>query len=484
VASRPERARTAAVGVAATLASATALWHATGLAPFWWLAWFATWPVLAFALQAGARAAAIAAFVAWVGGGLNLWHYYRETLGVPLPIVLLATALPAIAFSGCTLLARALVARGRPLLATLALPAAWTSFEHALARLSPHGTFGSLAYTQLDFLPIVQLAAVCGTAGIAFLLLLVPSALAVVTLPAAAAARRRITLVAATLALVALGYGTWRLQDDEPGRTSLRVGLVAADRPEQPLPASGEQASELLARYRTAVATLTAAGADVIVLPETVFQASTADAHAQVVRLAGPRGERAPVVVVGVDRQGPAEENAAFVANPDGTLAQYAKRHLLLPPEARYHPGEGLALVPVRSVLAGVAICKDLDFPQLGRDYARRGAALLLVPAWDFGVDGRLHSRMAVLRGVEGGFAVARAARSGRLTLSDDRGRLQADSGSATAPVSSVLAAVSVGRPGTVHSALGDWFSWLCCALLVAAVVRAALDPHASEAER
>ena len=430
--------------------------------------------MLTFALRASARAAAIAAFVAWLGGGLNLWHFYRETLGVPLPIVLLATALPAVAFSGCTLLARALVARSRPLLATLALPAAWTAFEHVLARLSPHGTFGSLAYTQLDFLPIVQLAAVCGCAGISFLLLLVPSALAVVTLPAAAAARRRIILLVAMLALVALGYGTWRLRSDAAGRTSLRVGLVAADRPEQPLLVSTPAGQDLMRRYGEAVDALRAAGADAIVLPETVFQAEAAEADAVLARLAGPQAARSAAVVVGVDRLGQAEENAALALFPGAAgPTPYVKRHLLLPPEGRYRAGAGLTLVPVGSVHAGVAICKDLDFPPLARDYARRGAALLLVPAWDFGVDGWLHSRMAVLRGVEGGFAVARAARGGRLTLSDDRGRLRADSGSATAPVTSVLAAVSVSPPGTVYSALGDWFSWLCCALLAAALVAA-----------
>jgi apolipoprotein N-acyltransferase len=88
------------------------------------------------------------------------------------------------------------------------------------------------------------------------------------------------------------------------------------------------------------------------------------------------------------------------------------------------------------------------------------------VPAWDFAVDGWLHSRMAVLRGVEGGFAVARAARGGRLTLSDDRGRILAEADSAAAEVASVLAPVPPGAGGTLHARLGDAFAWLCCAVL------------------
>ncbi len=115
----------------------------------------------------------------------------------------------------------------------------------------------------MDFLPLVQVASVCGAAGVAFLLLLVPTAIAVLALPAAAFARWRIVLTVVTVA------------------------------------------------------------------------------------------------------------------------ATYVKHHLLLPPESRYRPGTALTLVPLGFVTAGLAICKDLDFPRLGREYANRGAALLLVPAWD-----------------------------------------------------------------------------------------------------
>jgi hypothetical protein len=38
----------------------------------------------------------------------------------------------------------------------------------------------------------------------------------------------------------------------------------------------------------------------------------------------------------------------------------------------------------------------------------RGSLTLMLVPAWDFNADGWLHARMAVLRGVEGGYAIVR----------------------------------------------------------------------------
>jgi apolipoprotein N-acyltransferase len=458
-------------GVAAAALSAALLWRGTGLAPAWWLTWLAPLPVLAFGLRASVPAASAAAFAAWTGGGLNLWSYYRTTIGVPVPIVVVALVVPAVAFTAGVALTCVLARKGRPVAATLGLPAAWTAFEHLLSRVSPHGTFGSLAYTQVDCLPVVQVAAVLGVSGIAFLLVLLPCALAVATLPAAGADRARIAWATGTALALVLGYGGWRLGKDA-ARPPVRVGLVAADRPEQPVSGETEEARLLVDRYARAAEVLAERGARIVVLPETVVRVTAADAEAVARRFAGLTGTGV-TVVVGADRLALGRETNAAIALSAGPAAAYAKQHLLPPFESRYQPGNELVLRDSPSGRLGLAICKDMDFPDLGRRYAQAGASILLVPAWDFGADGWLHSRMAVLRGVEGGFAVARAARGGRLTLSDDRGRILAEADSAAAEVASVLAPVRPGGGGTLHARLGDAFAWLCCGVLAGLLVLA-----------
>jgi apolipoprotein N-acyltransferase len=113
-------------------------------------------------------------------------------------------------------------------------------------------------------------------------------------------------------------------------------------------------------------------------------------------------------------------------------------------------------------------ICKDLDFPALARQYGKLDTSLLLVPALDFEDDGWLHSRMALLRGIENGIPIARAGAQGRLTLTDTNGRIVKET---TAP------ALLVGelRPGidrTLYTAWGDWFAWLCGLVALAGLVR------------
>ncbi|HET7924981.1 MAG TPA: hypothetical protein VFL30_08785, partial [Rhodanobacteraceae bacterium] len=118
----------------------------------------------------------------------------------------------------------------------------------------------------------------------------------------------------------------------------------------------------------------------------------------------------------------------------------------------------------------GVAICKDMDFPTPARDYGKAGSGLLLVPGWDFFDDWIQHGHMAILRGVEYGFGVARAAKGGSLYVSDNRGRILAETKSDAAPFATLLATVPDTHEPTLYLRFGDWFAWLACALLALAI--------------
>ena len=92
------------------------------------------------------------------------------------------------------------------------------------------------------------------------------------------------------------------------------------------------------------------------------------------------------------------------------------------------------------------------------------------MPAWDFVRDRWLHSRMAVVRGVEGGYAVARSADDGLLTLSDARGRVLAERASSDSADVLLSGIVPVGPGGTLYSLGGDWFAWLSLVAAACAV--------------
>ncbi|MFC6579548.1 hypothetical protein [Planomonospora parontospora] len=121
------------------------------------------------------------------------------------------------------------------------------------------------------------------------------------------------------------------------------------------------------------------------------------------------------------------------------------------------------------------AVCRDLDFPALARGYRRDGAAVMFVPALDFGRDAWHHSRPAVVRGVENGFSVVRSAADGHLTVSDQYGRVLAERAAGGREIATVVTSVPVGGSATLYTRWGDWFAWLCLASAAAVAGRAAV---------
>jgi apolipoprotein N-acyltransferase len=150
----------------------------------------------------------------------------------------------------------------------------------------------------------------------------------------------------------------------------------------------------------------------------------------------------------------------------------YNKHHLLPPFESNLTVGSGLIVIPKPFEAWGVAICKDMDFTPLSRRYGRAGVGLMLVPAWDFNLDRTWHGHMAVMRGVEDGFSIVRAAKNGFLTVSDDRGRVLAEERSDSAPFVLLLAEAPVTHESTPYLVLGDWFGWFAIAALAFAILQ------------
>ena len=222
----------------------------------------------------------------------------------------------------------------------------------------------------------------------------------------------------------------------------------------------------MLGRYLAAIDTLAAQGAQVVVLPETVL----ATDQATIPEFAASAARNKVTINAGValkdGTRGQRNSALAFVPGAAAPVG-YAKHHLIPGFEDQYQPGTDYAMLP--GTRTGLAVCKDMDFHDTARAYSDRDANLLLVPAWDFAADGRMHSRMAVMRGIENGFAVARAALRGNLTLSDDRGRIIAETSDELGDAT-LIGEVALHDSHTFYARWGDWFAWLALATLVAAL--------------
>ncbi len=142
-----------------------------------------------------------------------------------------------------------------------------------------------------------------------------------------------------------------------------------------------------------------AAGADLVVFPEATMASFAARSVEVAEPLDGPfaRGVRALASEFGVTLavgmftpgQGRRCRNTLLVTGSAGEAA-YDKLHLFdafgFAESDHIEPGDRPVTVDVAGVTVGLAICYDLRFPELFKEYARAGASVVVVPAsWQGG---------------------------------------------------------------------------------------------------
>lgn len=427
--------------------------------PFWLAAWLAPAPIMIATLRVPALHRRWVSLLAGAIGGFSSFAYHLTVAGWL--AALLIFVLVALAWSSAIRLAVVFAERRQFSLALLSVPTVWAAIDTLLIHLSPHGSAGSIAYSQMNALPVIQVASLGGMPAITFVVLLGGSLLGLLIgkgietdrQEKLAASIAAIFLIGATLA-----FGFIRL--DGTGRTSgPDTALVATDSFDR------RQTSwdGFLQVYGKAIEQSARPGS-IVVLPEAVLDLSEAQADAAARELAKRAFETRSTIVVGMSVEGVGKATGrALIAQPDRRFHWYIKQHLIPGIEAEFTPGTQPLVVASDTTKIGVAICKDMHFPTLGREYAHQGAKLMLVPANDFEVDDWLTARMTVLRGVESGFSIARAARGGGISFVSDRyGRVVAERRS-DGTMGVLEAEIPLrSAASTVYTSIGDLFGWLC----------------------
>ncbi|HYZ85656.1 MAG TPA: nitrilase-related carbon-nitrogen hydrolase [Bryobacteraceae bacterium] len=456
-------ARASLVAFVAMALSGAALYLSEGLNPQWWAMWLAPLPVMWIAPRLPWTIVAGAALGAGVIGRLSMWSYHGR-LQFPLWLQVASVVMPAVAFCAGIALFRILYRRGKIWLAVLAFPSVMVAYEYLTSLGS--GTFGNTAYTQLKNLPVLQIGALTGLWGIGFLVMLFPSLLAAISL-SPAKMRQRLAIVLAVVFGSTLIYGVLRLSSTPSSPGTIVVGLAVSDLPKNSFPQKDPEAMQLLRDYAGQVELLAQRGAEVVVLPEmtALIPDSISGAVDELFREAARRTK--VQILLGILH---VTSNAAFNEArlySESRDVVYRKHHLVPVVEGRTIPGTDTVVLREPARVVGLAICRDMDYPDPSRLYGQAQVGLLLVPAWDFDVDRLWHGHMGIMRGVENGFAVVRAAKQGLLTVSDNRGRVLSEK--PTAPreaFTTMLASVPVQHATTLYQSWGDWFAWLDMAVV------------------
>jgi apolipoprotein N-acyltransferase len=375
-----------------------------------------------------------------------------------------------------------------------------------------------LGYSQYREVNLIQIADHTGVYGMSFLIVLVNLALAELLLWLMPFFRRfhpaRLPweLLTATAALLVLSwfYSSTVLTGGpaKQARASIAVGLVQPNI-DQAVKWDAGYRDETMQRLDRLTAQL-GTGTDLVVWPEAATPFILEREKEYQVQLIGWADRAKAPILLGSpalrfypDRR-PYLLNSAYLLAPDGTvLGRYDKHHLV--PFGEYIPlkssllffldkmvegigdfeaGPGstvLSFTPrsldganpsaPRPVKFGVAICYEVIFPDLVRQFAANGAELLVTITND-GWFGRSsapaqHFSMAVFRAVENHLAIARAANTGISGFIDPFGQILQASSLFTEEA--LQARLPLRQSRTFYSYYGDVFAYVCaiiCALL------------------
>ncbi len=333
---------------------------------------------------------------------------------------------------------------------------------------SPMGSWGSMAYTQIDNLALMQLASVLGLSGITLLL---AATSALITVLIASSDRRRwypALGVLCVLIILAHLYGGLRLDRPIDGPTVMVAGVVSDRALDGGMVNDDEVAQdELFGLSRTAAER----GAQLIAWNEVATIVSGAREPALLAR------GRQLATEYGVDlvlAYGVPEEDTGLFANkyvwltPDGDLETYLKHHPV--PSEPSIAGEDPLVVHERPYgRAAGAICYDYDFPAMGKTHASLDAGVVVVPSSDWkGID-PYHTQMASVRGIEGGFSVVRPVWAATSGAYDAYGRARATL-SFWEGERLFLARVPTVRIDTLYSRTGEVIAPLTLICLLVAV--------------
>lgn len=318
------------------------------------------------------------------------------------------------------------------------LGARWGAYTFAAAvvvlgwiqyTLTSAGSWGILAHTQIDNLPLIQLAALTGLGGITFLVAL-GSGLAAAAWSSGVRTVRTDLVVFGLLVGGALLYGQLRL-GNAPSGPVVRVGSVVSPvthRDFRTVRAGVDTLrtldDELFARSERAADR----GAQAVVWNEVATLVTVPGESALAARGRAFAMRRQVLLVMAygvVDRPHPFHyTNKYRLYLPDGTLADdYLKRHPV-PVDPNPRGTAHARVIAFAGARLTGAICYDYSFPGIARDNVRDGAGLALVPSSDWrGIDPQ-HGRMALMNAVAAGLSLVRPVRAATSIATDPYGRV------------------------------------------------------------
>lgn len=374
-------------------------------------------------------------------------------------------------------------------LSTLVLPLTYIIFEYIVTLVNPLGNTGILAYSQYQILPLMQLASVTGTFGITFLIIWFGS---FVNFAYDYVYRfgeiKKYVIIYTLIMITVLSWGSIRLVLPSQNKGTVRIaGIHVYDlrgQEGQDIWSAGKddreqfriQSNALQKELFNVTVKEAQAGAKIIVWSEISPPIAKEDEQ-MLLKTAQTIAKAQGVYLVinpYIDHQPSDEqdENKLYIINDNGNivLEHYKYGGNIIEGTVK---GTGLlqTVDTPYGRLSGV-ICWDQDFPQVMRQAGQNSVDILLAPTADWKEIDPLHSMVGLTRAIENGYSLFRQDMNGLSIAVDPMGRTISRMDHYTSSDWTMTAQVPIKGTQTVYSIFGDWFVYLCFALLTGILIK------------
>ena len=362
-------------------------------------------------------------------------------------------------------------------LSIIAFPVVIVSLEYLQAFYTPFGTWGSLAFTQLSNLPLLQTASLFGFLGISALMAW-GAVLAASIILDRNLVNKKVPIALFIIVFIALNvWGDLRLGTVPQGKHILVAGITNGQpftgaTPDPNDPAVHRNTQALIERTHQAARQ----GAAMVVWGEASTIVSE-QGEKPLLRTLSQLAKRDNIIIVAAYALLlPKDEQSALYnmknkftwIRADGSIAETYLKH---------HPVPGEGSVPGRTPLKVIStkygklagdICYDDDFPQMSLTYSRLGADLLVNSGLDWLGIVRRHTLMGRVHAIEGGFSFFRSANDATSMGFDNLGQIRAAMISFGDNDHILLASLPTKRVVTLYSRIGNSIAYIAVfALLI-----------------
>ncbi|MDO8954162.1 MAG: nitrilase-related carbon-nitrogen hydrolase [Gammaproteobacteria bacterium] len=450
------------------LLSGLAYYFSSGFGAIGWLMWLAPIPILYYAYSERYLKVALVAFIVGLASGINGIIGYWPT-HFPFLVLAIGAIEQSLEWTAVILISSYFVKNCKHPISLLSYPVALSLLEW-LESLSSQGTFNTIAYSQLHALPVMQIAAITGYFGVTFILSLFGSSLAYALAFYKTRSQAWLALsISLAIIIASISFGTYRIHqyNDSPS-TKVSIGLASISiRPSKLL--NPHLALSLLNEYQSLIQQLSAQDAKFVLLPEDTITVNSDNIGLIKNRLSHFANQYHVNLIIGVNEiNGSQRFGTAWLFNSTGALVgTYHKEQLVPVIESDMSPGTQLLLFNIDKALAGVAICRDMDFSDPAYRYGQAGANILFVPAFDFIVDAKIQTAEPIMRGIENGYTVVRAAKDGMLSVTTPTGEVIAEKLATSHEGVILLANAPIWQNSSFYAQYGNWFAWVLMVMML-----------------